>query len=94
MRVFERLDATPAFSDEERILIDSVRSLARDKIAPRAAHHDATGEFPWDNVKAINELGLNAMFIPEAYGGAPVSYAAYLEWVHSHPCGLPGSSRF
>jgi alkylation response protein AidB-like acyl-CoA dehydrogenase len=92
MRIFERLDSTPAFADEERILIDSVRALARDRIAPRAAHHDATGEFPWDNVKAINALGLNAMFIPEAYGGAPVSYAAYLECVReiSKACASTG----
>ena len=59
------------------MLIESVRQLARGKIAPRAAHYDACGEFPRDNVKAINELGLNAMFIPEPYGGAPQSYAAY-----------------
>jgi len=92
MRVFERLDSTPAFPDEERILIDSVRALARNRIAPRAAHHDATSEFPWDNVKAINALGLNAMFIPEAYGGAPVSYAAYLECVReiSKACASTG----
>jgi len=76
MSVFDRLDATVAFSDEERMLIESVRNLAREKIAPRAARYDATGEFPWDNVKAINALGLNAMFITEAYGGALLSYAA------------------
>ena len=63
------------------MLIDSVRALARETIAPRAAEHDRTAEFPWDNVRAINALGLNAMFVPEAYGGAPLSYAAYLECV-------------
>ena len=52
------------------MLVESVRKLARDVVAPRAEHHDRSGEFPHDNVKAINELGLNAMFIPEAYGGA------------------------
>ena len=92
MNVFDRLDATVAFSDEERMLIASVRGLAREKIAPRAARYDATGEFPWDNVKAINELGLNAMFIPEPYGGAPQSYAAYLECVReiSQACASTG----
>ena len=63
------------------MLIDSVRALSRETIAPRAAEYDRTGVFPWENVKAINELGLNGMFIPEAYGGAPLSYAAYLECV-------------
>jgi alkylation response protein AidB-like acyl-CoA dehydrogenase len=60
------------------MLLESVRTLARERIAPRAEHFDRTAEFPWENVKAINELGLNAMFIPEAYGGAQMSYTAYL----------------
>ena len=81
MNVFDRLEATLDFSDEERMLIDSVRLLARENIMPSAERYDRSGEFPWDNVKAINALGLNAMFIPEAYGGAPMSYAAYLECV-------------
>src|SRR5919205_1118711 len=46
-----------------------------------AAEYDRSGAFPWANVHAINALGLNAMFIPEAYGGSPLSYAAYLECV-------------
>jgi len=81
MNVLERLDATIPLSDEERMLLDSVKTLARERIAPRAEHHDRTAEFPWDNVREINALGLNAMFIPEAYGGTPVSYTAYLACV-------------
>src|SRR6185312_13890362 len=79
--LFDRLDAVPPLSDEERQLLDSVRALARDEIAPRAAEYDRTGEFPWPNVEAINALGLNAMFVPEAYGGAGLGYAAYLACV-------------
>jgi acyl-CoA dehydrogenase len=92
MRVFERLDHSVAFSNEERMLLDAVRALARDQIAPRAAAYDRSGEFPWDNVKAINALGLNAMFVPEAYGGAQMSYAAYLECVReiSKACASTG----
>ena len=81
MNIFERLDALPPLSPEERQLLDSVRALARDEIAPRAAEHDRTAEFPWDNIRAINALGLNAMFVPETYGGAGLSYAAYLACV-------------
>jgi acyl-CoA dehydrogenase len=92
MSVFDRIEATVAFTAEERMLIDSVRALARDKIAPRATDYDRTGEFPWDNIKAINALGLNAMFIPEPYGGAPMSYAAYVECVReiSKACASTG----
>ncbi len=92
MNVFDRLDSTPAFSMEERALLDSVRALARDEIAPRAQAYDRGAEFPWHNVKAINALGLNGMFVPEAYGGAPVSFAAYLGCVReiSKACASTG----
>jgi len=92
MNVFERLDDTVALPDEEHMLVDSVRTLAREVIAPRAEQHDRTAQFPHDNVAAINTLGLNAMFIPEAYGGLPVSYAAYLACVReiSQACASTG----
>jgi acyl-CoA dehydrogenase len=79
--LFDRLDALPPLSPEERLLLDSVKALAREEIAPRAAEYDRTAEFPWDNIRAINRLGLNAMFVPEAYGGAGLSYAAYIACV-------------
>lgn len=78
MNILEKLDHRVTLSDEEKMLLDSVQTLAREQVAPRAEHYDKTGEFPWENVHAINALGLNAMFIPEAYGGAPMSYTAYL----------------
>ncbi|MBI2290695.1 MAG: acyl-CoA dehydrogenase family protein, partial [Betaproteobacteria bacterium] len=81
MTVLDRLDAMLKLPQEEAMLVESVRQLAREKIAPRAEHYDRSGEFPHANVSAINELGLNAMFIPAAYGGAQLSYAAYLACV-------------
>jgi alkylation response protein AidB-like acyl-CoA dehydrogenase len=92
MTVFDRIARDVRLSNEETLLLDSVRVMARDQIAPRAAHHDATAEFPWDNLKAINGLGLNAVFIPEAYGGAGLSYAVYLACVReiSAACAATG----
>jgi len=94
MNLLERLDARIALAEEERMLLDSVRALARDRIAPRAEHFDRTAEFPWEHVRAINELGLNAMFVPEAYGGSPMSYTAYLACVReiSQACAATGIS--
>ena len=92
MNIFDRLDKSPALNAEELALLESVRALARDQIAPRAADYDRSAEFPWENVSAINALGLNAMFIPEAYGGAQLSYAAYLACVReiSKACASTG----
>jgi acyl-CoA dehydrogenase len=90
--VFDRLDATLALPEEERLLLDQVKALARDKLAPRAAAYDRSGEFPWDNVRDINALGLNAMFVPQEHGGAGMSYAVYLAAVReiSAACAATG----
>ena len=92
MNIFERLDASIELSDDENQLLDSVRILARTELMARAEHYDKTGEFPWENVRAINNLGLNAMFVPEEYGGAKLSYTAYLECVReiSKACASTG----
>src|ERR1700676_2678199 len=90
--LFARLDAMPALSAEERLLLDSVKALAAGENAPRAAGYDTTAEFPWETSKSINALWLNAMFVPEAYGGAGLSYAAYLACVReiSKACASTG----
>jgi acyl-CoA dehydrogenase len=81
MNVLDRVDGSVQFSEEEAMLIQNVGLLARERIAPRAEHYDANSEFPSDNIRDINELGLNGMYIPEAYGGAAYSYSAYIECV-------------
>lgn len=78
MNVIERLDSQLNLNSEEAMVLESVQALARDQIAPRAAHYDETASFPWENVESINALGLNTMFIPEEYGGAGMSYLVYL----------------
>jgi acyl-CoA dehydrogenase len=79
--VFRRLDAVPPLSGEEKLVLDNVASLARGPFTARAAGYDASGEFPWENVKALAELGLNGIFLPQRLGGAGLSYAAYLACV-------------
>ncbi len=92
MKIFEQLERRRAWSADEALVLDQVRRLAADVIAPNAARYDRLQEFPWDNVRALNELGLNAIFVPEAYGGAPMSYRAYLAVVKllSEACASTG----
>ncbi|HEU4783975.1 MAG TPA: acyl-CoA dehydrogenase family protein [Ktedonobacterales bacterium] len=56
-------------ASEEKMLIDMVRDLAREKVAPRAAEIDATGEFPWDMKELLAQQDIFAMPFPEEYGG-------------------------
>ena len=92
MTVLHRLDDAIGLSDDERMVLASVRALAGSAIMPRAAELDHSGAFPWDNVRDINALGLNMMFIPEAYGGMPLSYLCYLACVReiSKACASTG----
>ena len=62
----------PAFAltEEHEALRAAVRELAEDKIAPRAAEVDESGEFPWDVFEALAKADFAAVHIPEAYGGA------------------------
>ena len=92
MQIFERLEQNRHWSEDERLVLDQVRRIADDVIAPNAAPADENGEFPWKSVEAINELGLNAIFVPEAFGGAPMRLTLYLEIVKilSEACASTG----
>jgi alkylation response protein AidB-like acyl-CoA dehydrogenase len=56
-------------SPEQRELRDSVRELARGRIAPRAAEIDESHEFPWDVVELYRENDIFGLFFAEQYGG-------------------------
>ena len=92
MRVLDRLDASLDLPEDEAMVLEQVRQLATEKIAPRAAGHDAAGTYPADNIADMNALGMNAMFVPEALGGLGLSYAVYLASVReiSKACASTG----
>ena len=65
-----------SFSDEQLMLQDVARRIAQEKIGPSAEHHDATGEYPLENIRLLGENGLMGIEVPVEYGGAgmdPVS---------------------
>lgn len=65
------------FTEEQLMIQDVARRIAQERIAPSAEHHDRTGEFPLDNIRALGENGLMGIEVPAEYGGAgmdPISY--------------------
>ncbi len=56
-------------TDEQREIRDLVRTIARDKIAPRAAEIDESHEFPWDVVELFRENDIFGLFFDEEVGG-------------------------
>ena len=55
--------------EEHQLLRKTVRELADDKIAPRAAAIDEAAEFPWDVHDALVAAELHAVHVPEEYDG-------------------------
>jgi butyryl-CoA dehydrogenase len=64
--------------DDANSVRDMVRDFAESEIRPIAAHLDETHEFPAATTKKMAELGLLGMFVPEEWGGAGMSYLAYV----------------
>ncbi|MDQ2984866.1 MAG: acyl-CoA dehydrogenase family protein [Actinomycetota bacterium] len=56
-------------TEEQREIRDLVRTLARDRVAPRAAEIDRSAEFPWDMVELMREHELFGLPYDEEYGG-------------------------
>ena len=54
---------------EQTEIRDLVRTLARERIAPRAAEIDKSAEFPWDMVDLFREHELFGLPFEEEYGG-------------------------
>lgn len=90
--LFERLGPARGYSDDESLVLEAVDRIVADVIGPNAEAIDRSAAFPWDNVAAINQVGLNQMFLPEPAGGSPLSYGAYLECVRriSAACAATG----
>ena len=65
-------------TEEAQSVREMVRDFAESEIRPVAAQIDETHEFPAENTKKMAELGLLGMFVPEAHGGAGMSYLAYV----------------
>ena len=57
-------------TEDERILRDSVRAFARERIAPTVRQMDTEASIPRSLVEALFDLGVMGIEVPEAYGGA------------------------
>jgi alkylation response protein AidB-like acyl-CoA dehydrogenase len=65
-------------TEEQRAVKAAARKVAQEQFAPRAAEIDASGEFPWDNVRVLREAGFLGMAFPETYGGGGADHVSHL----------------
>jgi alkylation response protein AidB-like acyl-CoA dehydrogenase len=57
-------------TEEQRLIQDTARRIAKEKIAPRAAEIDETQEYPHDIFAAFKDAGFTGLTIPQQYGGS------------------------
>lgn len=63
-------------SEDEQALVEAIREIAQERVAPRAAEIDHSGEFPWDMKELLAQHDILAMPFPEEYGGIGASELA------------------
>ena len=63
-------------SEEQRLIRDTMRAFARERLAPNAARWDREHHFPREELAALGELGALGMVVPEAWGGAGTDYVS------------------
>ena len=64
-------------TEEQRAMRDLVRTLARERIAPLAAHVDEAEAYPDTQIALLGQHGLMGLYIPEAYGGSAMGTLAF-----------------
>jgi alkylation response protein AidB-like acyl-CoA dehydrogenase len=57
-------------NEEQEMIRDAARDFAQNEIAKVAAHYDETGEFPYETINKMGQLGFMGIEVPEEYGGS------------------------
>jgi alkylation response protein AidB-like acyl-CoA dehydrogenase len=78
--------------EDEELILEAVRDLVRERVAPRAAEIDETGEFARDIYELFAENDLMGVPFPIAYGGLGASFLTYVKVVEevSKACASSG----
>lgn len=63
-----------AFSEEQRLLQDSLRQYAKEKLLPKYAHWDAGHTISREELREAAELGIFGLRVPQKFGGQEVDY--------------------
>ncbi|BAT59139.1 acyl-CoA dehydrogenase [Variibacter gotjawalensis] len=71
------LDLEGELTEEERMVRDTAKGYAQDKLMPRVKSAYREERFDREIMSEMGELGLLGATIPEQYGGAGLGYTAY-----------------
>jgi len=64
-------------TEDERLIRDSAKSYADEKLMPRIVEANREGKFDRDVISEMGQMGLLGSTIPEEFGGAGANYVSY-----------------
>jgi butyryl-CoA dehydrogenase len=76
------MDDSLYFTEHHHQVREMVREFSRTRVAPVARELDRTSAFPWENIKAMGELGLLGVPWREELGGAGMDQLSYYITIH------------
>jgi glutaryl-CoA dehydrogenase len=71
------LDLESQLSEEERMVRDTARDYAQEKLFPRVLAANRDGDFGPEITREMGALGMLGVTIPQEYGGAGLNYVCY-----------------
>lgn len=66
------------FTEEQLMIKQTAKEFAESEIAPTAVERDINGEFPYEIVKKLGELGFMGMMVSPEWGGAGFDTISYV----------------
>ena len=67
-----------AYSETQKMIAETVRDFGAQHIKPHMMDWDDNQEFPVHVFKALGELGLMGVLVPEEFGGSGLTYDEYI----------------
>jgi len=69
---------TTLLSDEEAMLVDTVRAFIDREVKPTVRDVEHANEYPQAWIEQMKRIGIYGLAVPESYGGSPVSTRCYV----------------
>ncbi len=67
-----------ALSDEESLLVETVRAFVDRDVKPTVRDVEHANEYPEKWIEQMKQIGIYGLAVPEEYGGSPVSTPCYV----------------
>src|SRR5436190_21676161 len=65
-------------TEEQKLIQQTAREFADEKLAPLAAEYDHSEEFTAPQARMLAEMGFLGMMVPEEYGGSGLDTVSYV----------------